>query len=175
MVSPFEAVVQRLWDLGFFTYILPYILTVAIFYGLLRKSQIFGAPEKNVAVNASVALVASLFVWASPVLLGIDPGKLLPLFFLQASIGILVIAVSIMVVSMFFPNIQETLSKAFGGKSVAIFIIFGLIIGFAVFVSSGLVNVIFPAGIFVPADVMTAAIVIILIIIAIAVIGWMVK
>ncbi|MDI6807290.1 MAG: hypothetical protein QMD14_05845, partial [Candidatus Aenigmarchaeota archaeon] len=62
MVSPFEAVVQRLWDLGFFTYILPYILTVAIFYGLLRKSQIFGAPEKNVAVNASVALVASLFV-----------------------------------------------------------------------------------------------------------------
>jgi hypothetical protein len=182
MVSPFEIVVKRLVELGFFTYVLPYILTAAIFYGLLRKSEIFGPPERNVAVNGVVALVAALFVWAAPPVLGINLGEALPLFFVQAVVGILIIVVGVLVAAMFFgPNLPEKLSKALGEKSGwwGAFLIIGFLIAFAVFVSSGLVNIMFPGGtiggMLVPEDILTATVIIILLIIAIGIIGWIAK
>jgi hypothetical protein len=182
MANPFEIVINRLSELGFFTYVLPYILTAAIFYGLLRKSEIFGPPEKNVAVNGVVALVAALFVWATPPLLGINLEKALSLFFFQATIGILVIVVGILVTSMFFgPNLPEKLGKALGEKSMwwGAFLVIGFIIAIAVFLSSGLVNIIFRGGAvggtLVPENILTITVTVILLIIAIGIIGWIAK
>ena len=58
MSDLFVDVIKKLQDIGAFNFLFPYILTSAIFYGLLRKSQIFGKPDENVAVNGVIAIVA---------------------------------------------------------------------------------------------------------------------
>jgi len=72
MANPFETVILNMRETGMFQFMLPFMLSSAIFYGLLRKSQIFGDPARSVTVNAVVALVASFMIWASPIILGID-------------------------------------------------------------------------------------------------------
>ena len=61
MTTPLEIVLINLEKMGFFAF-LPFILTAAIFYGLLRRSKLFGEPEKNIVVNAVISLVAAFMV-----------------------------------------------------------------------------------------------------------------
>ncbi|MEM7826294.1 MAG: hypothetical protein QW451_01525 [Candidatus Aenigmatarchaeota archaeon] len=148
MVSVFELVILRLKELGFFTFLLPFILVAAILYGLLRKSQIFGPPEKNVAINAVVAIVASFMVWASPIIAGINIEQELAKFFVQSMIVTLVLIISVLAFSMFFgPNLPQTIQEKVGSKYLGIFLIVGAIIGITLLMTSGLTSVFFPEGI----------------------------
>jgi len=146
--SPFEMVILRMWDLGVF-HLLLYMLTAAVFYGLLRKSKIFGEPKENAAVNAVVALVASLMVWAYPVIVGVDIVEQFIVFFTQGLIAMMVIVVGLLTMSMFFPKgLAEGLKgiglgkKFYGGLLVVI-----LLIVFGILISSGLGSIFFPGGI----------------------------
>jgi len=146
MADPFETVILNMQNLGFFKFLFPYMLTAAIFYGLLRKSQIFGPPERNITVNGIVALVAAFMVWSYPIIAGVDIQLQLSTFFVQGTIAMLVVIVGLMITGMFAPaNLPEHLAKTFkGGRMWGAVIILGLLIGAGVFVSSGLVNVFFP-------------------------------
>jgi hypothetical protein len=149
MVSPFEMVILRLKELGFFTFLLPFILVAAILYGLLRKSQIFGPPERNVAVNAVVAIVASLMVWASPVIAGINIEQELARFFTQITITTLVLMMMLLAVGMLFPkDLSKEIGEKLGAKYLGVILVAGVIIGVAILITSGLMNVFFPAGVF---------------------------
>lgn len=148
MTSPFETVILRMWNLGVF-HLLLYMLTAAVFYGLLRKSKIFGEPKKNAAVNAVVALVASLMVWAYPVIIGVDIVKDFIIFFTQGLIAMMVIVIGLLTTSMFLPaGLAEQLKglglgkKFYGGILVVI-----LLVAFGILISSGLGAIFFPAGI----------------------------
>jgi len=147
MANPFESVILRLNDLGFFQFLLPFILTSAIFYGALRKSQLFGPSEKNVAINAVISLVASLMVWSAPVILGIDLQTSLATFFVQGLAATVVIMVSLIIVGMFAPaDLSKTLADKLGNKYLGIVLVIGLLVGFGLFISSGLINIIIPGG-----------------------------
>ena len=87
MTSPFDTAIQKMAELGLFKFLFPFMLTAAVFYGLLRKSQIFGDSEKNVAVNAIVALVAGFMVWSYPIIAGIDITLQLANFFMEGLVG----------------------------------------------------------------------------------------
>ena len=129
MANPFETVILRLNQLGFFQFLLPFILTSAIFYGALRKSQIFGESERNIAVNAVVALVASLMVWSAPIILGIDIQTKLATFFVQGMSATLVTMVSLIVVGMFAgPNLGSELKEKLGSKYLGLALVLGLIV-----------------------------------------------
>lgn len=148
MVNPFELVILRLRDLGFFTFLLPFILVAAVLYGLLRKSQIFGPPEKNVAVNAVVAIVVSFMVWAAPVIAGINIEQELAKFFVQSMVATFVLMIGILMAGMVFPaNLPENLGKTLGGKYLGMLLLAFIIIGVTILVTSGLTTVFFPEGI----------------------------
>jgi hypothetical protein len=59
MVSPFEAVAKKMVDLGFYSYIFPFIITSAIFYALIKRSKLFG---ESVTASAAVALSAEVIM-----------------------------------------------------------------------------------------------------------------
>ena len=150
MASPIETVILNLQGKGFFEFFLPFMLSAAIFYGLLRKSNVFGEPKQNTAVNAVVALVASFMVWAYPILAGVSIELELAKFFTQAMLAMLGVLVGLMMLTMFVPagglanKLKEVgLGKRFYGGLVVVFIL----IGFCILVSSGLVTIFFPAGI----------------------------
>jgi hypothetical protein len=146
MSTPFETAILKLKDLGFFQFLLPFMITAAVFYGLLRKTQLFGDPEKNITVNAIVALSASLFVWAAPIILGVDIEAHLAAFFIQGFVVTLVFIIALILAGMFFP---PDLPKALGeriktGWLWSAIVIIVLIIGVVLLVSSGLYQIIFP-------------------------------
>lgn len=149
MPTVFEIAILKLQGLGFFQFLLPFILTAAIIYGGLRRAQLFGESEKNVAVNAVVAFVISLFVWAAPIILGIDIETKLSAFFIQGFSVSLIVLIALVLAGMFFPpdlakNLSEKMkSSVFWGG----IIIVALIVGGVIMVSSGLATIIFPRGI----------------------------
>jgi hypothetical protein len=134
-------------ELGFFKFLLPFLISFAIFYGLIRKSQIFGPSEKNVAVNAVVSMGAAFLIWSAPIIMGIDiEAKLIP-FFVQSLSVTMVIAAGLMVTSMFLPDgMTDWLSDKLGSRLGVGALVIGLIIGVALFVTSGLMDFFFPAG-----------------------------
>jgi len=150
MASPFDAAIQKMAELGLFKFLFPFMLTAAVFYGLLRKSQIFGNPDKNVAVNAVVALVAGFMVWSYPIIAGIDVTLQLANFFMEGLVVSLVIMVGLLIAGFVFPpDLPKTLSEKFHGGSFWMFIlVLGFILGTIVLVSSGLFSVFFPATTF---------------------------
>jgi ABC-type nickel/cobalt efflux system permease component RcnA len=116
VANAFETVILKMRDLGMFQFLLPFMLTATIFYGLLRKSKIFGEEFRAITVNAVVALVAAFMVWAAPIILGVNIETGLAAFFLQGMSATLILLVGLMMTSMFFPpdlaaearRVQET-------------------------------------------------------------------
>jgi hypothetical protein len=146
MANPFETVILNMRQTGMFQFLLPFMLSSAIFYGLLRKSQIFGDPQRSVVINAVVALVASFMVWAAPIILGIDMETSLASFFVQGTSATLVVLVGLLIVSMFFPpDLAAQLGKVFNSKrSTGALLILGLLIALAVLFSSGMITIFIP-------------------------------
>ncbi|MDI6825802.1 MAG: hypothetical protein QMD36_01245 [Candidatus Aenigmarchaeota archaeon] len=176
MPDIFVAVIEKLRDIGAFNFLFPYILTSAIFYGLLRKSQVFGEPEKNVAVNGIVAIVAALMVLAYPILSGVSIEGLLPPFFAQALVVTLVFMVVLMIMGMFLPpDLPKILSEGLlkGNKAGAVLIV-GVFFGFLILFLSGLGNVLLGPQVIatLPEDTITIVAIILLIVVPILLITW---
>jgi len=147
MVTPFETAILKMKEFGMFQFLFPFMLSAAIFYGLLRKSQIFGDPNKNVAINAVVALVAAFMVWSYPILAGVDVETQLTNFFTQGMSATLIILLGLLISSMFFkPDLAEQLSALFpkGSKVWSVVLIAGILIGGGILLSSGMINVFIP-------------------------------
>lgn len=47
---------NQLNELGFFSYVLPFLIVFAIVFGLLQKTQIFGSEDKAKGVNSIIAV-----------------------------------------------------------------------------------------------------------------------
>ncbi len=147
MANPFETVILNLRNIGAFQFLFPFIMTTAIFYGLLRKSQILGEPRTSTSINGTVALVAAFMVWAAPILMGVDIETHLAAFFVQGISVTLVVMVGLMIVGMFAPpNLPDHFKAVFKEKPqvwMAI-LVGGILVGAILAVSSGLINIYFP-------------------------------
>ena len=58
-MNPFELLVSNLNQMGFFGFLLPWLLMFAVTYGLLVKSKVLGEDQKLIGV---ISLVAAFFV-----------------------------------------------------------------------------------------------------------------
>ena len=128
MVSPFELLVNNLNQLGFFGFVLPWILTFTIFYGLLLKSKALGEDQKIIGV---VSLVAGFFVIGFS---GVALGTFLSTLFGTATM----IIAGILVTLMFIALSGYDVSKLAESKYI---LIGALSIGIIVFISLLGVNI----------------------------------
>jgi hypothetical protein len=176
MADLFTAVIQKLQDIGAFNFLFPYILTAAIFYGLLRKSRVFGPPDENVAVNGIVSIVAALMVLAYPILSGVPIGGLFSPFFTQALVVTLVFMVALMIMGMFLPpDLPKVLAdNLLKGNKMGAMLIVGIFFGFLILFLSGLGNVLLGPNVIatLPSDTITVVAIILLIIVPILFIVW---
>ena len=175
MQSPFEIVVLRLRELGAYQFLFPFLITLAIFYGLLRKSQLFGPPEKNVAINALVATIAAFMVWSYPLLTGVNIEKELSAFMFQSSVASLVVIVGLMIASLFSPpDLSKIVGEKLGTKLIAVVGIAVLFGGVAILFTSGLSKIFFPSGteFKISEDFMTSILMLVILIGSVAIIAW---
>jgi len=142
MTTGLETVLINLNRMGFFAF-LPFLLTAAVFYGLLRRSKLFGEPEKNAVVNAVVAIVAAFLVWAYPIISGMSIQEyqlFFSSFLLKGTIATFTVIFGLLIAGMFFPEkegLPETLKESLKGRLGIGLLIFGLLIAAAVLISSG--------------------------------------
>ncbi len=138
MVNSFLTVAQRLHELGFFNFVLPWFIVAAVFYGLLRKSKVLG---EGIAVNGVVSLTAAFFVWgyfvvASPA----DLAGPMSRFFTSFSVILIGLVLAFLGASLAYPDFPSALTEYMKG-SVFIWVLI-TIVSVMIFFTSGLSNVI---------------------------------
>lgn len=137
MANPFLTVTQRLHDLGFFNFVLPWFIVAAVFYGLLRKSKILG---EGIAVNGTVSLVAAFFLWgyfvvSSPA----DLAGPMSRFFTSFSVIMIGLILAFLGASIAYPDFMSALGEYMKG-SVFIWVLV-TIVSVMIFFTSGLSTV----------------------------------
>lgn len=145
MSNPFQIVVERLVDLGIFSFFLPWLVTAAVLWGLLKRSKIF-----DPLVNGVLAIAFSFFLWGYlATSFAVELGTPLAVFITQGFVLILVFVFGLVGASMFYPKFPETLAGVFKSGSV-VWLFLGLFVG-VLFFTSGLYKVLFwgpqPSGI----------------------------
>ena len=60
MADPFTTLMEQLSALGFFEFLLPWLFTFAVVYGLLAKADLFGGA--NTRISALIGIIAAFFV-----------------------------------------------------------------------------------------------------------------
>jgi hypothetical protein len=133
MVSPVETAIQQMLKVGFFD-ILAFILFLAIFYAMFRKSRILG---ESVFVNGIAAVAISFFVFLYPFLTGFSLIQNLVMFFAHASLWILLFLIAFLLASFFYPDLPKMLAATFVRRTT-LYMMIGL--GFALLVTSGFIS-----------------------------------
>ncbi len=167
MASPFESLLGNLNQLGFFQFLLPFLLTMAIVYGLLRFSL-----HKILDKSASglVAIVVSFFVMNYSGQVGIQ----IAMFFTQIFGGGVIVLTGLLVIIMILAMVGINVTDIFKwpGKDeskthIWVALLLLVFIGFLLFLGAG-----GAAFLNIPTDVLlgqdTWAIIFVLIIIALA-------
>ncbi len=137
MANVFDALVKQLISLGFYDFLFPFIITAAIFYGLLRKSKIL---SDSPLINGVIALSIAFMVFGFPTISGISLSTPLSTFFTQATVWVLIFLIGFILASFFYPELSKMLLEQFTRRSTLMIMIS---IGITLFVVSGLLSAIF--------------------------------
>lgn len=170
----FIGLVDFLKNIGVFEYYLPFIMTLAIFYGLLERAKIFA--EKR--INVIIAVSAAFFIMAyTPVgTWGVSLTQYFASFFTKGVVALISLLFVVMIIYLLVPI---TGREKFPGAAKYI-AFFAALIGLGMFISSGGLAI-FPGLGGVGAELPQIGlspqdiVVIILIVITILVIYWLTK
>jgi len=148
MVNPFQLITERLMDLGMFSFFIPWVITAAVMWGLLKRSKMF-----DPSINAILSIAVSFFVWGYLASTAFEIGEPLAAFITQGFVLMLVFVFGLVGASMFYPEFSKTLTESFKSSSM-VWIFLGLFVG-VLFFTSGLYKVLYtgPWGTGVQADV----------------------
>lgn len=134
MANPFETVIQKLVELGFYDFLFPFVITAALVYALLRKTKTLG---DNPTTNGIVAISIAFLISGFPVLTNITLGLQLSTFFTQATIFILIFVLAMIISGAFYPDLTKTLMEHVKKPTILYIMI---AIGIVVFLTSGLLT-----------------------------------
>ncbi len=139
MADPFSILVANLNAMGFFGFLLPWIFTFVIVYGLLTKGKFFENPK----ITGTLSLVIAFFA------IGFG-GPWLASFFVNLFGYATIIIAGILVVVLFITMSGGDVSKLFNNKAVAAALVgIGLIVffiavgGTLVIVSDATIGIVF--------------------------------
>ena len=109
-MSPIEIMLGNMNRLGFFEFLLPWILFLAIIFAILKKSEVFG---EEISVNAVIAAVVSFFIINyAPAGIAMTLGTFFTTLFGIAAVIIAGLLVGILFLGMAGIKPEELLGKA---------------------------------------------------------------
>jgi len=137
MADPFTNFILKLQDLGFFNFLLPWMIMAALLYGMMRKAKLFG--EGSELVNIVASLGISFFILYFPIVSGLELGPIMSKFFMQLSVFFLAFILALVGSSIWYPDLQKTLEKTETRAFIWIFVVAVIVI----FFTSGMNTVLF--------------------------------
>lgn len=111
----FEQAVNALIELGFYKFLLPFILIAAIIFALLRRTQVLG---ESPLISGIVSVSIAFFIFGLPVLSGANIVKPLTSFFGQISVIILIITFGLLISGLFIPNLMGKMGEWMTGGGI---------------------------------------------------------
>ncbi|MEM5801785.1 MAG: hypothetical protein QXQ18_00110 [Candidatus Aenigmatarchaeota archaeon] len=130
-----ESVIETLRNFGFFDLYLPFVLTFALFYGILQKVKLFGETAQAERINAIIAFIAAFYILIfSPV--GITLAGFFSSFFGGAAIILVTILIfgAILTLSLITTKQKEEITIKY---LQPILIVFGVAAALILFITSG--------------------------------------
>ena len=135
--SVFPNITQNLQNMGFFLYLFPFLLALAIFYGILY--WVFCSGEKPKLPKSAVALISIILAFF--VMLYSSWNAAIVLFFTNLSGAGLIIGSGILFIAILLGlmgfNIERLTQKDEAGRGRWIFVIGVLVIGILIFFGAG--------------------------------------
>lgn len=129
MANPFELLVGNLNQLGFFGFLLPWIFTFAVIFGLLLKSKTFGDNKRIIGV---ISLVVAFFVTGFG-------GPVIASFFVNLFGLASIILAGILVIALFLAISGTDISKLTENKAVVYAVVgIGIVVFFTAAGSLGI-------------------------------------
>lgn len=159
MADLFAPIIQQLQNLGFFGFFFPWIITLAIFYAILKKSKILG---DSAVLNGAIALAIAFLVGGFSVMTGGSLGISFTNLFTQTTTMLLFLIVAFIAASMFYPDLPKMLAAQFTHRTTLWAM---LALGVTLLLTSGLIGVFFnqltspsaPGATGIPTDVLIIA------------------
>ena len=137
MTNPFQIIAEKLGELGVYDFLLPWLITSAIIWALLKKSSLFG--EDAIVINSVLSISISFFVWGFIIFTGNTTiGSSLSKFFTQMTFLAIGFTVILIVGSIFFPDFTEALKEKIPMDSMIWIVV---VIGIILLIGSGLFKV----------------------------------
>ncbi|MBD3155795.1 MAG: hypothetical protein GF368_04015 [Candidatus Aenigmarchaeota archaeon] len=136
-MSLLESFRNLLFQQGIYEFYFPFLLTFAIFYALIRRTQVFGNDNVANKISLLVSLIAAFYVMAfSPVATPIS--QFFSTFFAGTSILLVTILSLLMITMMLFGPFWNKLDDMkWWGDKLPWFIGVGLLLTLIMFVASG--------------------------------------
>ena len=134
MENVFELVVNRLLEVGFYD-LLIFVVALALFYGILKKTKLF---EGVRLVNEILAFCIAFLIFGFPIILNYSLILPIATFFTHSFLWILIFFVGMLVASFFYPDLPKFLVEKFTSRSM---LSIGIAIGLATAIISGLVAI----------------------------------
>jgi len=111
----FQNLLQQLENLGFFQYVLPFLLIFAVVYAVLTKIHVF-------TENKGAAVLIAFAIGLLALQLGIV-SSFFQILFPKAAIGIALLLIALILSGAFIPDTKKEYSWVFFGIGMLIFII----------------------------------------------------
>lgn len=119
-MAAFDQVFATLRQLGFFDFLLPWLFTFAVVFGILNKAGLFGDKD-NRRISAAIALVAAFFVTGFA-------GQQLANFFISIFGGAAMIFAGILVIMIFIGLVGHDPKSLAKTGSLVVLIIVGIVL-----------------------------------------------
>jgi hypothetical protein len=114
-----EQIIATLQNLGFYSFLLPWLFTFAVVYGLLVASKLFG--EANKRVSAALALVLAFFVTAYS-------GQWMATFFSNIFGGSMIIVAGILVILLFILMVGKNPQDIAKTGTIVALVVIGIVL-----------------------------------------------
>lgn len=171
MANPFETVVSKLLEIGFYDFLL-FLLALPILFAILKKTKLLGErPE----INGLVAFVMAFLVFSFPFITGVSLTFSLTNMAMQLMMFVFILFFAMVLASFFYPDLLGMLKEKFTSRStisvmLAVGVTLLVISGFLPTVIGGLTGPKAPIGPTISQDIMNfvAAIIIFIVVLIIA-------
>ncbi|MBI2542839.1 MAG: hypothetical protein HYW24_01510 [Candidatus Aenigmarchaeota archaeon] len=130
MVNVFQIVAEKLVELGFYNFFLPFVLFSTVLYAMLRQTKVLGDSPTILGI---VAISVGLFVFGLPVIIGVGVAPELTGFFGQMSVILIVFVFGLLIASFFYPNLMERLPDLVKGGGPLQFLVWAVVAFAALF------------------------------------------
>jgi len=138
MPNPFETVILKLLDIGFYDFLL-FLLALPILFAILKKTKMLG---ESPIVNGLIAFVSAFLIFSFPVITGVSLTYSMTNLFMQFMMFIIIILFAMIISSFFYPDLLGMLAKKFTHRTM---LYTAIVIGLTLSIISGFLPTILTA------------------------------